>query len=72
MIRSVAAAGFSSGEAKRFVRDLRTKPELTAARQSYWDRLLIGPDRLPRSGRNFISKIEQFVAAYDKIKVPFN
>jgi hypothetical protein len=54
------------------VRDLRTKPELTAARQSYWDRLLIGPDRLPRSGRNFISKIEQFVAAYDKIKVPFN
>ena len=51
LIRSVAAAKFSSGEAKRFGRGLRTKPELTAARQSYWDRLLIGPGHL---GANLI------------------
>jgi len=36
-------AGFSSGEAKRIGRDLRTKPELSAARQGYWDRLLMDP-----------------------------
>jgi hypothetical protein len=54
-IRPVAAAGFSSGEVKRFGRDLRTKPELTAARQSYSDRLLIGPERLP-SPRGFVVK----------------
>ena len=58
LIRSVAAAVFSSGEAKRFGRDLRTKPELTAARQGYWDRLLIGPVlgralRAPRIISNF-------------------
>ena len=43
LIRSVAAAGFSSGETKRLVHCLRTKPELTAARQGYWERLLMDP-----------------------------
>ena len=47
LIRSVAAAGFSSGEVKRYGRDLRTKPELSDARQGYWDRLLIGPATPP-------------------------
>lgn len=31
------------GYAKKFVRDLRTKLGLTAARQGYWDRPLMGP-----------------------------
>jgi len=37
LIRSVAAAGFSSDETKRLVHCLRTKPQLTAARRGYWD-----------------------------------
>jgi hypothetical protein len=39
LIGSVAAAGFSSGDAKRCGRDLRTKPKLNSVRQAYWDTL---------------------------------
>jgi len=43
LIRSVAAAGFSSDETKRLVHCLRTKPQLTAARRGYWDQTSNGP-----------------------------
>lgn len=43
LIRSVAAAGFWSDEVNDEERDLTSKPLLQAARQSYWDRLLMGP-----------------------------
>jgi hypothetical protein len=42
LIKSVAAEGFSSGE----FRDIGVtahKTELNAARQGYWDKLLMGP-----------------------------
>ena len=57
LIRSVAAAGFSSGEVKRYGRDLRTKPELSDARQGYWDRLLMGPDHEAAEARTRVSSI---------------
>jgi hypothetical protein len=43
LIRSVAAAGFWSGEANGEERFLGTKPELAAPRHRYWDTLLMGP-----------------------------
>ncbi len=39
----LCSGGVLYGETKRFGRGLRTKPELTAARQGYRDRLLIDP-----------------------------
>jgi hypothetical protein len=45
LIRSVAAAGFWSGEANGEERFLGTKPELAAPRHRYWDTLLMGPDQ---------------------------
>ncbi|MCP9860581.1 hypothetical protein [Cyanobium sp. Cruz-8H5] len=47
LIRSLAAAGFWSGEANGQEQVLRTKPELAAPRQRYWDRLLMGLDADP-------------------------
>ena len=47
LIKSFTADGLSIGETKGFGRDLRTKPELTAARQGYWDRLLMDPVENP-------------------------
>jgi hypothetical protein len=43
LIRSAAAAGFWSGAAKDEKHDLTSKPLLQAARQGYWDRLLMSP-----------------------------
>jgi hypothetical protein len=42
-IGSVAAAGFWNGVAKDEKHGLTSKPLREAARQSYWDRLLMGP-----------------------------
>ena len=43
LIRSVAAKGFWSRAAKDEKRDPVSKPLLQAARQGYWDKLLMGP-----------------------------
>ena len=69
LIGSVAAAGFPSGDAKRFGRDLRIKPELNSVRQAYWDTLQIGLGRGPATSMGamdsvlYFSKRNQVVSA---------
>ena len=60
LIRSAAAAGFWSGAAKDEKHDLTSKPLLQAARQGYWDRLLMGPAVEP-SRRNGLRKPSQLM-----------
>jgi hypothetical protein len=47
LIRSVVAAGVSSGDANGQELFLRTKPQAARASNRYWDRLLIGPAHWP-------------------------
>jgi len=49
LIRSAAAAGLSSEEAKVDELVAPTKPQLAGTSQRYWDRLLMGPDPPARS-----------------------
>jgi len=52
LIKSVAAAGLSSGETKRLGRVLNINPELNAAFQGYWNTLQIGPGNRPAKDWN--------------------